>query len=353
MKNLIDKIVIFILILALYIPTVNNIYMIIPILFTVVLSALLSYLDNEQFAIVTFIVFLTVSFFVPTLSFFLPLICYDVVLIKNKWIWMLAFLPLITTSSEILMFSKWPIAVFIMVSYLLKYRTVSLQTIEKDYYQLRDNTKEISMQLEKQNKELMEKQNYEINLATVTERNRIARDIHDNVGHVLSRSILQIGALLAINKDKKTKESLGFIKDTLSEAMDSIRESVHNLHEKSIDLQTEINKLIDSFKFCTIKLDYDLETNPEKNIKYCFLSVTKEALANIIKHSNASEASVIVREHPALYQLVIQDNGTQSKDTSEEGIGLKNITDRVVSIGGNVNISKDNGFRIFISAPKK
>jgi signal transduction histidine kinase len=249
--------------------------------------------------------------------------------------------------------SKWLIAAFILAAYVLKYRTVSLQNLEKDYYKLRDNTKEISMQLEKQNKELLDKQDYEINLATLTERNRIARDIHDNVGHLLSRSILQIGALLVINKDEKMKESLKLLKNTLSEAMDSIRNSVHNLHEESIDIQTEIQKLIDNFKFCSVKFNYDVKANLEKNIKYCFISVTKEALSNIIKHSNATEVLIVIREHPALYQLVIQDNGSSCSYNSENGIGIKNINDRVLSVGGNINISNNKGFRIFISIPKK
>jgi len=135
--------------------------------------------------------------------------------------------------------------------------------------------------------------------------------------------------------------------------MDSIRTSVHNLHEESIDLQTEIQKLIDGFSFCPVKFDYDVASNQEKNLKYCFIAVTKEALSNIIKHSNATEALVIVREHPALYQLVIQDNGSNSNYNSDNGIGIKNISDRVTAIGGNVHISNNKGFRIFISIPKK
>ena len=50
--------------------------------------------------------------------------------------------------------------------------------------------------------EPMEKQDYEIYLATLRERNRIAREIHDNVGHMLSRSILQMGALITIHKEE-------------------------------------------------------------------------------------------------------------------------------------------------------
>jgi signal transduction histidine kinase len=353
MKNLIDKLAIFIVSLALYTPNANPIYRIVPILITIILSAFLSYLEDKHITIAVFTAYIILCFFKPAFLCFIPLISYDVIFLKIKLIWVLSFLPLIIGSTQILLTSNWIIAAFIIAVYILKHRTLSLENMEKDYYKLRDNTKEISMKLEKQNKELLEKQDYEINLATLSERNRIARDIHDNVGHLLSRSILQIGALLAINKAEETKENLRLIKGTLSEAMDSIRASVHDLHEESIDLLTEIENLIDNFKFCSIKFDYDVETNLEKNIKYCLIAVTKEALSNIIKHSNATNALVIIREHPALYQLVIQDNGLNYSYNSENGIGIQNITDRVASVGGNVNISTDKGFRIFISIPKK
>jgi signal transduction histidine kinase len=353
MNKLIDKLIILIICLALYIPNANNLFMVVPILIAIILSTILSYFEDDRVSFVLFAIYLVICFFIPAFLFFIPLICYDIFFHKIKWIWAFALQPLINNSTQVLLGSKWLIAAFIIAVYILKYRTVSLQNIEKDYYKLRDNTKEISMQLEKKNRELLEKQDYEINFATLTERNRIARDIHDNVGHLLSRSILQIGALLAINKDERTKEYLRIIKDTLSEAMDSIRTSVHNLHEESIDLQTEILKLTSSFSFCTIKFDYDVETNLQKNIKYCFIASIKEALSNIMNHSNATMAMVTIREHPALYQLIIQDNGIQGSYNSENGMGIKNITDRVASIGGNVNISTDNGFRIFITIPKK
>jgi len=351
MKKLTDKVVIFIVSLALYIPIADNLYMIIPILITVTLSALLSYFDGLLITITVFVSYLLVSLFIPAFIFFLPLISYDVLMLKVKWIWVLVFLPLAINSSVLLFHSSWLVAAFIIITYLLKHRTITLQNLEKDYYKLRDDAMEISIQLERQNKELLEKQDYGINLATLTERNRIARDIHDNVGHLLSRSILQIGALFSINKEEKTKKSLREIKDTLSEAMDSIRNSVHNLHEASVDLKTELLKLIKNSHFCPIKFTYDVDTNLEKEIKYCFIAVTKEALSNIIKHSNATEASVVVREHPAFYQLIIQDNGTKGIYRSENGIGIKNITDRVNALGGNVHITADKGFRIFISIP--
>lgn len=353
MKKLIDKLVIFIVSAALYIPNTNDIYLIVPILISIILSALLSYLEDERITIVVFFIFLIVCFTKPDFLFFIPLLCYDTVSIKVKGLWLLCIFPLVANAANINFLSVWLIAAITIVSCVLKLRTASLFNLENDYYKLRDTAKEISLQLENQNKELIEKQDSEVHLATLRERNRIARDIHDNVGHLLSRSILQIGALMAINKDVEMKKNLRLLKDTLSEAMDSIRSSVHDLHEESIDLHSEIEKLLGSFTFCPVKFDYDINTNLDKNIKYTFIAVTKEALSNIIKHSNATEVSIIIREHPALYQLVIQDNGSKTNYNSENGIGIKNISDRVSAIGGNVNISTDKGFRIFISVPKK
>ena len=364
MDKLIDKLLILMITLTLYIPSVDHIYMVIPILIVVLLSALLSYFEDYRIISGIYFAFIIICFFEPAFLFFIPLICYDILIFRTKWIWTFALLPLMVNWTGSSSLNNLLILIFLIVVYILKYRTISLQNMKKEYYELQYKAKEVSMQLEKKNKSLMEKQDYEINLATLNERNRIARDIHDNVGHMLSRSILQIGALLTMNKDENIKESLNSIKDTLTEAMDNIRTSVHDLHEESIDLKTEVQKLIENMETLAINFDYDIESNPDKEIKYCFISVIKEALANVIKHSNATRVSIILREHPALYQMVIEDNGNPIKAKSpnksimqpgepiKEGIGLRNIQDRVAALDGNINISFDKGFRIFISVPK-
>ncbi len=352
MNKLIDKLIIFIFCIALYIPNTNYSPMIVPILIATIISASLSYFENDILTLTWFLFFIVACVYNSVFLLFIPLISYDVLFFKIKWIWLLAPLLIMINFIQTLSITNILILSFLVAAYLLKHRTVSLQNIKNEYYTLLDSSKEISMMFEIKNKELMEKQDYEINLATLNERNRIARDIHDNVGHMLSSSILQIGALLITSKDEKTKDSLVLIKDTLSKAMDSIRNSVHDLHEDSIDLHIEIKSLVKNFKFCPVELDYDVETNLDKKLKYCFIAVVKEALSNIIMHSNATKASIILREHPALFQLVIQDNGTRGFYKSDKGIGLKNISDRVSAFNGNLNLSFDKGFRIFISIPK-
>ncbi|MDV3427640.1 MAG: histidine kinase [Bacillota bacterium] len=352
MNKLIDKLIIFLFCLTLYVPVENSIYMIAPILTAIIFSGTLSCLDDQRIISGIFSVYIIVCFMEPLALFFIPLICYDVLIFKFRWIWALALMPYLSNFNQMLIVPRSLIPVITLTAYILKYRSISYEKVKKEYIKLRDNTKEISIHLEKKNKSLLEKQDYEINLAMLKERNRIARDIHDNVGHMLSRSILQIGALLAVNKDTETKESLESIKDTLSNAMDSIRKSVHDLHDESINLEIEIHTLINNFNFCPVEFYYDVESNLDKNLKYCFIAIVKEALSNIAKHSNAEKASVKICEHPALYQLVIEDNGNEINCKNNNGIGLKNISDRISAFNGNVNISTDKGFRIFISVPK-
>ena len=71
-----------------------------------------------------------------------------------------------------------------------------------------------------------------------------------------------------------------------------------------------------------------------------------------MKHSNAEKLSIVVREQPGFYQLIIHDNGTKHIE-HQDGIGLHNIRERIEDLHGYVNINHDNGFRIFITLPKE
>jgi len=352
LNSLVDKLIIFIFCTVIYLPNSSNLS-ILPLLIVLIIVSLLTVFDNyKTVKVVMLAAYIILCFLYPVYSFFAPSVCYEYILYKINWLWPFALLPVIINFNQYSLFILMLTIIAAAVSVLLKVRTVSLNDYINKSHSLRDDSIETVYRLEIKNKELLEKQDYEINIATLNERNRIARDIHDNVGHMLSSSILQIGALLATVKDENIKENLRSINNTLSKAMDSIRQSVHNLHEQSIDLKYEISTLINNFKFCTVELQYDIQSNADKKLKYCFIAIIKEALSNIIKHSNATQAKIILREHPALYQLIIQDNGTKIANEDKEGLGLKSIADRTAAFGGNFNINKIDGFKLFISIPK-
>lgn len=353
MGKLLDKLMLFILCSVVYLLSISYAYIVVPIIISVFLSALNSYFEHKSLKRFSFTLFIILCFFEPLLLFFIPLIAYDLILSGEQIILIASLIPIALSSHKFPIMVSIIILSFFAAGYFLKFRTINMEKIKTEYMKLRDNTKEFSISIENKNKELMEKQDYEVNLAMLHERNRIAREIHDNVGHLLSSSILQIGALLATVKDDNVKESLAYIKNTLSQWMDSIRNNIHDLHEESIDLYTEINTLVRNFTFCEISLDYDIESTLDKKLKYTFISIIKETLSNIIKHSNATKVIIIMREHPKLYQLVVKDNGTKQDYNIDSGIGIKNITDRITSFHGNINIHHDKGFTIFISVPKE
>ena len=180
--------------------------------------------------------------------------------------------------------------------------------------QFRDDSTEINLLLKEKNKSLLTNQDYEINNATLMERNRIAREIHDNVGHMLTRAIMLTGAIKVVNKNKSLCPSIDNLEECLSTAMNNIRESVHNLHNNSISLENTIKNLTADFDFCKINLIYDIEENIPNDVKYTFIAIVKEGLTNIEKHSNATAVKLTFREHPAIYQLILQDNGTNATD---------------------------------------
>lgn len=241
---------------------------------------------------------------------------------------------------------------------MLSYFTELLLGYQMKLHSMRDASMEHDMLMEQMNHQLIEKQNAQIYNATLKERNRIAREIHDNVGHMITRSILQVGAIGVINTDEKLKAPIADLKSTLDTAMDSMRKSVHDLYDESVDLRQALAKLKPTDSAFAFSLEYDCEDDVQRDVKYAFIAIAKEAVNNAVKHSNGDEIRIIVREHPAFYQLEIMDNGTSADERrlsgeTGDGIGIKNIKERVAAIGGTMRIKADDGFMIFVTLMKK
>lgn len=327
----------------------------VPFLVAVAASAANSFRDNPWLRGGGLCLILLLSLWEPSFLLFVPLCLYDVIFTHQAWFALLLPPPLILAFPVLGL--SWTLLLFLfsVMAVFIKKRTMIHLRLMENHNRLRDSTAELSIRLENTNRELRIHQDEQVHTAMLRERNRIAREIHDNVGHLLSSAMLQLGALLAIPQTETIREPLLTLKETLSEGMNSIRQSVHGLHDESVDLQEELNALVRGFTFCSATLDYDVETNPDRKIKYAFAAVVKEALSNIARHSNATQVSVAVREHPAIYQLDIRDNGKNAVYLPEAagGIGITNMTSRVADLNGRILVTTDKGFHIFISIPKE
>ncbi len=246
-------------------------------------------------------------------------------------------------------------ALMLFMAFYTGWKSHVLKNQQEEMKHIRDDATERNAMLAEKNKYLATNQEKEIHIATLAERNRIAREIHDNVGHLLSRSILQLGAIMAIHKNEPVAEQLTPLKETLDNAMNNIRESVHDLHKESFDIKEAALRLLEECKEFETGFSCDISMDADKEIKYAFLTILKEAITNVQKHSDATKVKVVLNELEEYYQMMVEDNGTGQVNVynPSAGIGLRNMEERVRALGGIITFSGQQGFRIFISVPKK
>ena len=329
--------------------------LVIAFLFAMILICACYFLESQLLRTSLNSLYLAGAFFIPSCFYFYPVVFY--LFLRDKQ-WICGLLGLLFYLYHIFISGMSAVQIFFgwltfAAAWILQTRTQEYNDLKLRFYHTRDDSQEREILLTEKNESLLEMQNFEIYTATLKERNRIAREIHDNVGHVLSRSILLTGALKTLNIQNELSPMLENLDISLNSAMDSIRTSVHDLHDEAVNLEETIHTMVADFTFCPAHLNYDMGKELPKDIKYCFISITKEALANIIKHSNATKVTILMREHPALYQLCIEDNGTVTTIKENSGIGLSNMKERIRSLNGTFQIIQKQGFKIFITIPKQ
>lgn len=335
-------------------------------------TSMCQYFRSRLFTLICALTYFGLGTAFEPFCLFVPPLCVDVM--SQDWdrVVFLALLPISVNSAELGATNSFFLALLVALAVFMQYLEAKIFFLEGDNKNIRDTGTEQSRILEQKNRDLSLRQADAVNLAKLRERNRIAREIHDNVGHALSRSIMQVGALQAISRDETLSEPLNQLQDTLANAMGSIRNSVHDLWDESTDLYGSISQMLSQMTFET-HLDYDVSKSVPGNVQACIISVLREALTNTTKHSDADRISVTVREHPAFFQLLIQDNGTKKAALRSgggvgrirgggnggntigargSGMGLVNMEDRVRALGGNFSAHWQDGFRIFLTIPK-
>ncbi|VDN48831.1 Two-component sensor histidine kinase [Petrocella atlantisensis] len=348
-----DKIVLFICCTVIYQAMKTSELSVIPLLIAVAITSFLMVFEHKPFLrYFLYVFFIVICFFYKDLIFFIPLIIYDLMDEPLRYLYALPLLPLSDFFLNHSLIEAFLIFIVIMLAVFIRLKSKDILGYKARYFHLLDTTKELSLKLEQQNQDLIDKQDHEIHIATLNERNRIAREIHDHVGHQLSSALLQIGALMATCKDPDQLIRLDGLKKTLNLGMNNIRDSIHNLYDHAIDLDAQLTEVIDHFAFCKVVYYNTILEPPNQKQSYAIISIVKEALSNIIKHAQATEVTLLLREHPSMYQLIIHDNGHVADYNPDHGIGLKNMTQRVEILKGHIQIRTQNGFEVFVSLPK-
>ena len=354
MNKLADKLTVMLLCAAAFTFLDGPVVPVVGLIVSVIVTSFVWLTEGTVFAAAAVAASAVCCIFFPVILCASPIILYDALGEKKPWL-AAPLLPAMTGITELEPHQIVIVFVSLTVTVIYRRRVSLLEKSVENLSSLRDEVEEKNLLLNEKNLSLADAQDNEIYLATLRERNRIAREIHDNVGHMLTRSLLQAGALTVINKDEKLKAPLDDLKETLNTAMTSIRESVHDLHDESVDLDAAVRESIrlvgDRFK---VTYDNDTEGELPAKLRLCFLAVIKEGISNAVKHSDGDRIDITIRQHPAFYQLTVEDNGSCGEIIPERsgGIGLQNMRDRAASLGGMISItSSQNGFRIFMTVP--
>ncbi|MEH2442643.1 sensor histidine kinase [Nostoc sp.] len=200
------------------------------------------------------------------------------------------------------------------------------------------------------------------NQATLEERNRIAREIHDSLGHSLTALNLQLETALKLwqSNPGKAETFLATAKELGSKALKDVRQSVSTmrynpLQEQSLD--SAIASLSENFHrsngilpICQINLEYSLP--PEINT--AIYRIIQESLTNITKYGFATEVKLELTTTRGNLRLIIQDNG-RGFDLGQNttGFGLHSMRDRTLALGGefNINSAPGSGCKITVNIP--
>lgn len=316
-------------------------------LFTLIVSLILDLLPNKIIKTSIYILFLGLCLYNNSFVFYLPLILYNMYLDYNLY----SFLPLLLILNNFFIMNL----LVALISLYLSSMTLRFDLFIDENKIIRDELKEDTIYLKRYNEQLKIDREKNIHIAILTERNRIARELHDSIGHSISSSILQVGALKMMPSGE-TMAGLNQLQKTLSDGMDNIRMSIHNLYKESLDLESSIEKLCGEVAGFSIDFNYQIENDLIYDLKFDILSIVKESIANCVKHSNANTLSINLIEQPKFYSIIIRDNGTEyHKDKSQNntGIGLLSMEDISSKYNGFLNYEFDQGFKIHLTLMKE
>lgn len=317
-------------------------------------------------------VYIIAAVFVPPFMPFAPLALYDIARrVRREHAWvalgigsafacaLVANLRTNALTARTLLLA----AILSVAATLLSLRTAQLEREQRRMRRTRDELQERALVLEARNRDLADRQDYEIELATLAERARIAREIHDNVGHQLTRASLQAEALRVVHANEpRIAADFADVKRTVDEALQLVRTSVHALNDNAVDLSVQLERIVEGVRSDSgpqIELEVLAEHAPA-NVANCFAAVLREALSNAMRHAHAKTITVRCMEHPSFYQLIVTDDGTGATQASSRGaavgMGLASMRERVEALGGTFTAGPragSPGWRVFATIPKQ
>jgi signal transduction histidine kinase len=197
-------------------------------------------------------------------------------------------------------------------------------------------------------------------LATLKERNRVAREIHDSLGHYLTVVIVQIEAAMAVfEKDReRSLDVLRKAQGLAQKGLTDVRRSVGALRASPTETHSlidSLNTLIEECRVSGLSTEFQFTGTPRKlspSAELALYRAAQEALTNVRKHSQARAATVTLNYSTDSVWLKVHDDGVGATELTK-GFGLVGMHERVQNLGGEVRITTaaNQGFTLEVGLP--
>ncbi len=247
---------------------------------------------------------------------------------------------------------------FIFLVYMIL--LVRMQMSEKDKIMvLNEQLNFTNAELQEANRQLEEYAKESVRMTETKERNRLAREIHDTLGHALTGIITGIEACTALMDvaPEATKVQLNAIAEVARQGVTDVRRSVKALRPdalEKLDLQKAILQIVDEMSMATsAKIDYQCRTrlsgfnDDEEDIIY---RIVQESITNSIRHGKADRIQIQIDREYNMLKIYIKDNGIGCK-TVQKGFGLHHMEERLDMLHGELTYSGEDGFMIDARIP--
>lgn len=197
------------------------------------------------------------------------------------------------------------------------------------------------------------------NMSKTQERNRLAKEIHDTIGHALTNIVSGLDASLILIDESipETKEQITLSRDIASQGIIDIRRSVKALRPDALvhsSIKIAIDKMLSKIESSTkVKIinNNKLESNSyDTDEEEAIYRTVQESITNSIRHGGASIIEVSLSEMNNIVHIKIQDNGSGCENL-EEGFGIFHMKERIAMLNGEITYSSKNGFIIDANIP--
>ncbi|NRN80151.1 Sensor histidine kinase LiaS [Lactobacillus helveticus] len=193
------------------------------------------------------------------------------------------------------------------------------------------------------------------------DRERLARDIHDTIGHTLTGFAVGLDAAIVLIDVNPTaaKKQLGKVSASVKEGLLNIRESLNRIRPGALDNYTfkaALEGLLNKFESIShLQIDLEYNWNAEKLAKTTedvIFHIIEETFTNSLKHGHATKVMIMCSMKDNYYQLIIHNNGLSTPDF-KPGFGLNYLKDLVSSLGGQIKFNGKDGFTTIVMIPKE